>query len=95
MPHPPLSTKLVQHSHVTADLFPIHTLTVHTGASPPDSLGHSSRDSILLNCMGSRFSIQFSSVTQSCPTLSNSMDRSMPGLPVYHQLPEFTQTHVH
>ena len=38
---------------------------------------------------------QFSSVTQSCPTLCNPMNRSMPGLPVYHQLPEFTQTHIH
>ena len=39
--------------------------------------------------------IQFSSVTQSCPTLCDPMNHSMPGLPVYHQLPEFTQTHVH
>ena len=36
-----------------------------------------------------------SSVVQSCPTLCNPMDRSTPGLPVHHQLPEFTQTHVH
>ena len=40
-------------------------------------------------------SVQFSSVAQSCLTLCNPMNRSMPGLPVYHQLPEFTQTHVH
>ena len=38
---------------------------------------------------------QFSSVTQSCPTLCDPMNRSMPGLPVHHQLPEFTQTHIH
>ena len=38
---------------------------------------------------------QFSSVTQSCPTLCDSMNRSMPGLPVHHQLPEFIQTQVH
>ena len=37
---------------------------------------------------------QFSSVTQSCPTLCKPMDCSMPGFPVHHQLPEFTQTHV-
>ena len=37
----------------------------------------------------------FSSVTQSCPTLCNPMNCSMPGLPVHHQPPEFTQTHVH
>ena len=40
-------------------------------------------------------SVQFSSVAQSCPTLCNPMNCSMPGLPVHHQLPEFTQTHVH
>ena len=39
--------------------------------------------------------IQLSSVTQSCPTLCNPMNHSMPGLPVHHQLLEFTQTHVH
>ena len=41
------------------------------------------------------YSVQFSSVAQSCPTLCNPMNRSTPGLPVHHQLPEFTQTHVH
>ena len=40
-------------------------------------------------------SVQFSSVAQSCPTLCNPMNHSTPGLPVYHQLPESTQTHVH
>ena len=40
-------------------------------------------------------SVQFSSVTQSCPTPCDPMNRSMPGLAVHHQLPEFTQTHVH
>ena len=40
-------------------------------------------------------SVQFSSVAQSCPTLCDPMNASMPGLPVHHKLPEFTQTHVH
>ena len=40
-------------------------------------------------------SIQFNSVAQSCPTLCDSINCSTPGLPVYHQLPESTQTHVH
>ena len=40
-------------------------------------------------------SVQFSSVTQLCLTLCHSMNRSTPGLPVHHQLPEFTQTHIH
>ena len=39
--------------------------------------------------------LQFSSVAQLCPTLCDPMNRSSPGLPVHHQLPEFTQTHVH
>ena len=40
-------------------------------------------------------SVQFSSVAQSCPTLCDPMNHSTPGLSVHHQLPEFTQTHVH
>ena len=40
-------------------------------------------------------SVQFSSVAQSCPILCDPMNHSMPGLPVHHQLLEFTQTHVH
>ena len=44
----------------------------------------------IINCVN-----QFSSVAQSCLTLCNPMDCSMPGFPVHHQLPEFTQTHVH
>ena len=40
-------------------------------------------------------SVQFSSVAQSCTTLCDPMNRSTPGLPVHHQLPEFIQTHVH
>ena len=39
--------------------------------------------------------LQFSSVSQSCLTLCDPMNCSTPGLPVHHQLPEFTQTHVH
>ena len=40
-------------------------------------------------------SVQLSSVAQSCPNLCDPMNRSTPGLPVHHQLPEFTQTHLH
>ena len=47
-------------------------------------------------CLSINFEIiQFSSVAQSCPTLCDPMNCSTPGLPVHHQLPEFTQTHVH
>ena len=41
------------------------------------------------------YPVHFSSVTQSCPTLCDPMNCSTPGFPVHHQLPEFTQTHVH
>ena len=44
---------------------------------------------------GISLEVQFSSVTQSCPTLCDPMNHSTPGVPVHHQLPEFTQTHVH
>ena len=58
---------------------------------------------ILFSCLFSHYFlhaipiyvIQFSSVAQSCPTLCNPMDCSMPAFPVHHQLPEFTQTRVH
>ena len=40
-------------------------------------------------------SVQFSSAAQLCPTLCNPMNRSTPGLPVHHQLPEFIQIHIH
>ena len=49
-------------------------------------------------CMSSTqnwHSVQFSTVAQSCPTLCDPMNCSTPGLPVHHQLPEFTQTLVH
>ena len=50
-------------------------------------------NNILLNRVQQH--IQFSSVPQSCPTLCDPMNRSTPGLPVHHQLPEFTQTNIH
>ena len=48
-----------------------------------------------LSCFFHDPAVQFSSVTQSCPTLCDPMYRSTPGLPVHHQLLKFTQTHVH
>ena len=52
---------------------------------------------VILEILTLRFSfwVQFSSVAQSCPTLCDPMNHSTPGLPVHHQLPEFTQTHTH
>ena len=48
---------------------------------------------VTLNFLAS--SVQFTSVTQMCLTFCDPMNPSMPALPVHHQLPEFTQTHVH
>ena len=64
------------------------------GEKEPGSLNHHLEESHPL-IQNSSFIFQFSSVTQSCPTLCDPMNSSMPGLPVHHQLPESTQTHVH
>ena len=73
----------------------------------PFSRGSSwSRDQTWVSCIAGRFltvratrealsSVYFSSVAQTCPTLCDPMNHSTPGLPVHHQIPEFTQTHVH
>ena len=50
---------------------------------------------LLISIVVVLFSVQFSPVALSCLTLCDSMNRSTPGLPVHHHLPEFTQTHVH
>ena len=64
--------------------------------SNPHSLSLTDYDhTIILLDESSVFYIQFSSVAQSCLTLWDPMNCSMPGLPVHHQLPESTQTHVH
>ena len=65
------------------------------GSSAP-STSELQVESLLLNHCGSPWGgTQFSSITQSCLTLCDPMNHSTPGLPVHHQLPEFTQTHVH
>ena len=59
------------------------------------SVGYKNITRECFECLFTQASVQFSSVTQSCPTLCDPMNRSTPGLPVHHQLSEFTQTHVH
>ena len=64
----------------------------------PPSMGFSRQEywsRVPLPSPGKALSVQFSSVAQSCPTLCDPMNCSTPGLPDHHQLPEFTQTHVH
>ena len=73
------------------------------GLKSPDPANHSEEGLLSCHvCQNMHLSrhqniimFQFSSVTQSCPTLCDPMNHSMPGLPVHHQLLEFTQTHVH
>ena len=50
---------------------------------------------LMYNKYSTNFRLQFSSVTQLCPTLCNPMNHNTPGLPAHQQLLEFTQTHVH
>ena len=67
-------------------------------SAKPKSQPDNARPTHLISTLPSLFSdilLQFSSVTQSCPTLCNPMNHSRPGLPVHHQLPGFTQTHAH
>ena len=76
------------------------TLCNPMDCSPQDSSVHGILQARILEWVAISLStysllIQFSSVSQSCPTLCDPINRSTPGLPVHHQLPEFTQTHVH
>ena len=87
-----LEKEMATHSSVLAWRIP--------GTGEPGgllSMGSQSRTRLKrLSSSSSRISsVQFSSVAQSCPTLCDPMNCSTPGLPVHHQLPEFTQTHVH
>ena len=61
----------------------------------PHSEAHHVHSPLLMVILLITWSVQFNSVVQSCPILYDLMDCSMPGLPVHHQLPELTQTHVH
>ena len=63
-----------------------------TGTCKSDANGQQASTTMYLYLFRSD---QIRSVTQSCPTLCDPMNRSTPGLPVHHQLPEFTQTHSH
>ena len=66
----------------------VHTTRLKPGGHCSGGFGHTKRCPTLVI-------IQFSSAAQSCPTLCDPMNRSTPGLPVHHHLPEFTQTCVH
>ena len=70
------------------------TKTVVSVVNPNNSLQSKDAKESLVSLINQSI-IQFSSVPQSCPILCYPMNHSMPALPVHHQLPEFTQTHVH
>ena len=72
---------------------PVSSLPLSHQGSP--SRGELLSISPLLTYNETFSSVQFSSVAQSCLTLCDPMNRSTPGRPVHHHLPEFTQTHVH
>ena len=86
-----LEKEMATHSSVLAWIIP--------GTGEPGGLlsmgSHTVRGFRLVNEAEVDVFHQFSSVTQLCPTLFDPMDCSTPGLPVHHQLPEPTQTHVH
>ena len=87
VPHPETPSHLLPHSiSLVHPSGPVFELPVFVQAG--FIKGRGTREQI-----GNIF--QFSSVSQSCPTLSNPINCSTPGLRVHHQLPEFTQTHVH
>ena len=82
----------LRHVYNQSSLQSFDDLSVVTGIR----LGQYS--SSILTISGHQYPVgihQFSSVAQLCPTLCDPMNRSTPGLPVHHQLPEFIQTHVH
>ena len=73
----------------------------HSRDKKPNSYDQNTKQHIVLErgeriiCYTIFSSVQFSSFAQSCLTLCDPMNHSTPGLPVHHQLPEFTQTHIH
>ena len=74
---------------------PKATVRTKHGITDWFKIGKGVRQGCVLSPCLFNFYTEFSSVAQSCPTLCNPMNRSTPGLPVHHQLPESTQTHVH
>ena len=105
--HPTISSSVVSFSSClqcfpASGSFQMNQLFASGGQSCQKSLSHILQSSFcqtlalgLIKCWLDCCSVQFSSVAQSCLTLWDPMNRSTPGLPVHHQLPESTQTHVH
>ena len=93
-PSPMHESEKWKWSHsVMSDSSPPHGLQPTRLLCPWDFPGKST--GVGCHCLLWINSYQFSSVAQSCPILCDLMNRSTPGLPVHHHLPEFTQTHIH
>ena len=84
--------------HWQVDSYPLDMDCMYTTREVPGMLSYFTLNSRFQDIFhwvcALSLSVQFSSVAQSYPTLCNPMNRRTPGLPVHHQLPEFTQTHV-
>ena len=93
----PLSIGLSQQVYWSGLPFPPAENLPEPGTEPMSPVSGIDRQILYHGVTWEVFSypVQFSSVAQLCPTLCDPMDCSMPGLPVHHQLPVFTQTHVH
>ena len=87
----------VEQKEVTEDYWDCAKKTQRTVwiQLPPAKVGVTWTSVMVISGVDEIHSVQFSSITQSCPTLCNPMNRSTPGLPVRHQLPEFTQIYIH
>ena len=90
---PTNSSDKIEHSKINVHACILNLQLLYTGM-------HHSSSHVLYNLKAKiivtlHVTNQFSSVAQSCPTLSDSMDCSTPGFPVHHQLLELAQTHVH
>ena len=94
-------TKIMAYSYITSWQIDGKTMEILTdfifGGSKITADGHCSHEIKRCLLLGRKVmtNLQFNSVAQSCLTLCNIINPSTPGLPVHHQLPEFTQTHVH
>ena len=91
-----LASKSKNRLHLRVNIFKSHVeiFNTHKGKFS-NNVNHLNIEASFLGRLWTYLSVQFSSVARSCPTLCDPINRSMPGLPVHHQLPEFTQTHVH
>ena len=94
-----LSRKLNTKFHLSLGVLftPTHTFTDYPSCRPSlsNEIINGKSGNFAACTFRNSFLFQFSSVAQLCPILCNPMNRSMPGLPVHHQLLEFTQTHIH